>query len=485
MKIKHDGGFLALALFLALAGLCPAVLGQGALTPPGPPAPTMKSLAQIEPRTDVLTLSGNGNNQYLITQSGSYYLTTNIVGVASKNGINIQADYVTLDLNGFNVNGSASGSQAGITVIGQHVGLMIRHGTVSGWAGNGIAANSATDSQFEDLRILTNGTIGLKLGSGNTIARCVVVGNTDDGMDMGANCLVTACTLIANSNGILTGAGCQVSDCRINNNSDAGLMTGDNCRVVNTEALANGDAIVMNQNCTVIGCTAVNNYNTGITIQDGGCIKDSVVTDNGYGTIYSTYGISAGNDSTIIGCTANGNNGDGIDTGTGSTIKDSTADMNYFEGIYAAADSTLIGCTAWTNNYNGFFLGSECSIIHCNACANNGYGIVAGYSCLIKENTTASNSRYVHNGGAGIFTQYSGSRIEGNNSNSDASGIEVQGVENFIIHNTVRQAGLNNYSIVSGNMVGSVVYAASSGAITGSSGGSGLGTSDPDANFSF
>jgi hypothetical protein len=31
----------------------PQLRGQGALTPPGAPAPTMKSLAQIEPRTPV------------------------------------------------------------------------------------------------------------------------------------------------------------------------------------------------------------------------------------------------------------------------------------------------------------------------------------------------------------------------------------------------------------------------------------------------
>src|SRR5580704_2163377 len=99
--------------------------------------------------------------------------------------------------------------------------------------------------------------------------------------------------------------------------------------------------------------------------------------------------------------------------------------MNAYEGFSVLNDCTVIGCTAWTNNYNGFFVISECNVINCNACANNGNGIVAGFSCLIKNNTTASNSRYVQNGGAGIFTQYSGSRIEGNNSNSDANGIEV------------------------------------------------------------
>ncbi|HEX5398710.1 MAG TPA: hypothetical protein VFY06_06650 [Verrucomicrobiae bacterium] len=73
--------------------LLPSAFGQGALTPPGPPAPTMKSLDQIEARTPI-------SAKTTIVQPGSYYLTTNIT-VTSGNGITIAASGVTLDLNGF------------------------------------------------------------------------------------------------------------------------------------------------------------------------------------------------------------------------------------------------------------------------------------------------------------------------------------------------------------------------------------------------
>ena len=46
---------------------------QGALTPPGPPGQTYRTLGQIEPRTPV-TNSG----ALTISSSGSYYLTGNI-----------------------------------------------------------------------------------------------------------------------------------------------------------------------------------------------------------------------------------------------------------------------------------------------------------------------------------------------------------------------------------------------------------------------
>jgi hypothetical protein len=480
--------FRRTAAFLLLSFFHPALstaLAQGGLTPPGAPASTMKTLLQIEPRTDVLTLAGNGNNQYIIIQSGSYYLTTNITGVASKNGINIQADNVRLDLNGFTLYGGVTNSQAGITVTGPHVGLVIRNGAVSGWGGNGITAGTASDSEFEHLRAMTNGNIGMKVGSGNTVANCIAIENNADGIDTGSNCTVSACEANGNDNGISTGANCRIADCEAGGNPSIGFNTGDNCRILQCVAVANADGIAGAQNCSVIGCIAVANYGAGIYTLNGCCIKDSVANTNGYGSLYSSFAIWTGDASTIIGCTANGNFGDGVDAGNGCTIKDSTADLNAYEGFSVYNDCTVIGCTAWTNNYNGFFVVSECNVINCNACANNGNGIVAGYSCLIKDNTTASNSRYVPNGGAGIFTLYSGCRIEGNNSNSDENGIEVEGTENFIIGNTVRDAFTDNYNIYSGNMVGTVVYATTSTAIQGVSGGSGLGTTDPYANFSF
>src|SRR3954462_11790995 len=82
---------------------------QGSLTPPGAPAPTMKRLDEVEPRTNLQASPApagvdttNSNYQFIINQPGSYYLSANL-DVAKTNGIQINAEGVTLNLNGFQI----------------------------------------------------------------------------------------------------------------------------------------------------------------------------------------------------------------------------------------------------------------------------------------------------------------------------------------------------------------------------------------------
>jgi hypothetical protein len=106
---RHISSLAGLAMLVAMINFPPSTFGQGSLTPPGAPAPTMKTLAQIEPRTPISSVP------FTITSPGAYYLTTNLT-VSSGNAISIATNGVTLDLNGFIISSTAA-SAAGYGIF--------------------------------------------------------------------------------------------------------------------------------------------------------------------------------------------------------------------------------------------------------------------------------------------------------------------------------------------------------------------------------
>jgi hypothetical protein len=152
--MKNQFQLAALALLLSFILLPSTLLAQGSLTPPGTPAPTMKSLDQIEARTPISSVP------FTITNSGSYYLTGNlsdglvIVGInaithqpifspslTGTNAITITASGVTLDLNGFTINCSLGSTGAGIQFASGLSDITILNGHIRGGVtnnGNGV-----------------------------------------------------------------------------------------------------------------------------------------------------------------------------------------------------------------------------------------------------------------------------------------------------------------------------------------------------------
>ena len=113
MKTKHQVALLSLLICSAF-NLPRSSFAQGKLEPPGAPAPMFRTLEEVQPRRPIGTSAtpGSTNALFVISQPGSYYLTTNITGVAGKDGIWITASGVTLDLMGFELAGVSNRSSS-------------------------------------------------------------------------------------------------------------------------------------------------------------------------------------------------------------------------------------------------------------------------------------------------------------------------------------------------------------------------------------
>ena len=155
-----------------------SIFAQGSLAPPGAPGASMKSLAQIEPRTPISSLP------FTIGSPGSYYLTQNL-NMTSGDGVTINADGVTLDLNGFTISSTASPNSGSGIVLGGNADvtdITIFNGHIKGevafdgsmYAGpgfnNGISAGAFSFSNVHIRQISVTGCRqgGINVGTGST-----------------------------------------------------------------------------------------------------------------------------------------------------------------------------------------------------------------------------------------------------------------------------------------------------------------------------
>jgi hypothetical protein len=321
-----------------------SAFSQGALTPPGPPAPTMKTLTQVEPRTEVATLSGDSSNLYIINQPGSYYLSGNINGVASKKGISIQADNVTLDLSGFAVIGlGGSVTTNGINIPNTQINITIRNGTVRGWQ-DGIAGSHdllveavhASNNNLDGILVGrgsvvractadSNALRGIEADVGSTIANCAAINNTLAGIRGLSGSTITACGAYFNGAVGIQATAATVTGCAVQGSrtTDIGIQvdvgsTVSNCAVSNADIGING----VDGSVTIVNCMVYNNKGDGISAGNNAYILENNATANGSPS-GGTAGIHiTGNGGRIEGNVCNNNNFDGIwlDNGTNGTV---------------------------------------------------------------------------------------------------------------------------------------------------------------------
>jgi parallel beta-helix repeat protein len=398
------------------------------LTPPGAPGPVMKSLDQVEPRTDVLTLPTGTVARFAITTAGSYYLSSNIVGSAGQPLIEIDASDVTLDLRGFSLigNGAFRGITANTTSGVQRI--RVANGSIVGCTYGidftllGVASNVVV----EDVRLAGFGGAGgdgISAGDGLTVRRCTIAGFYAPG---------GACGIIGSNR-------CVVEDCVVDRTGSYAIYVLSGSLIRNTVATACGFfggnmAIAAGSGSTVVDCTASGNYD----------------------------GITAGAGSSIIHCVARGNSGRGISSYHG-VIENCVCETNW-QGIEAGPGALVADSVAAGNRQSGIWLTSGSTATRCTTAENGSSGIHVDYpGCLVSDNTCRGNNTSNSSFAAGIYINESNNRVDGNHVTGNGfAGIAIATgmVNNLVVRNYASGNGTSNYLGTAGNDFGPITNSA-------------------------
>jgi hypothetical protein len=188
-----------------------------------------------------------------IDHSGSYRLTSDLdvtdatarpggVSAADALAINVTADYVTIDLNGFSIIGPAactgippmvsctptgggSGINDGTANGATHTTVL--NGTVRGMGFAGINLLLGKDVRIERVHVAGNGSLGIAAGDGSTVTGCTSSHNMGGGILVGNACSVTDNLAYANNvSGITANLSCLVAGNTSTSNGVRGLDLG-------------------------------------------------------------------------------------------------------------------------------------------------------------------------------------------------------------------------------------------------------------------
>lgn len=207
MKNKYH--FLALALL------------AGSLLAWAPAADAVDGVTLITQATATAGLPGcanDGSSLITICKAGSYRLSGNLIA-NGLNGIDITADGVALDLNGFTLSQSVSGAGTGIYTTNR--GVSVANGTVSGFStnvslqgsGESVAGVRALDGAI-NINVLTGlvsgsfalgGQNGIAIGEG-VVENTTIQGGSGYGIDFGNGGLAKD-NIFSNAGTCLVGAG--------------------------------------------------------------------------------------------------------------------------------------------------------------------------------------------------------------------------------------------------------------------------------------
>ncbi|MEN1705277.1 MAG: hypothetical protein AAGJ54_07145 [Planctomycetota bacterium] len=326
----------------------------GPLEPPiGAVSDTGPDLFQIEPRTPLSleTTPGDANSIYRIETPGHYYLTGDLkLGGAALNfnAIEVGASDVTIDLNGFRIDGIGAG-RSGVIVDGLLARVTVKNGSVMNFTLNGVRA-SGRMSVVQDVRvsnIVGDQSWGIDVGLGGLVERCTVETVTTYGIETGADSVVRDCRVIfSDVNGISVGAYSRVESSVASVCTTDGFRLGIGASAVDCAARNNGrDGFHAPTLGSITRCVSVSNDRNGFTLDDNGTVRSSVARMNDNGFV----------------------------TGPNARLENNNSDENTSGGYEIEDASIAVGNAARDNGGYGFRVRGRGSNVNRNLSVGHGY----------------------------------------------------------------------------------------------------------------
>ncbi len=318
---------------------------------------------------------------YTISSSGSYIVVDDLSTTQTNtHGITIDADNVTLDLNGHAIIGpgkAAGGYGTGIVVSGAQYNIAVRNGTVRDWQWNGVNAILSENCQFEALRCYNNGIGGIITGACSIVSGNICRANEDYGINVRHGSIASGNTCRENGgNGIFAWNGSTVTGNSSSSNTGDGIHTYEGCTVSGNTCQSNtGDGIQVSSDCRVVDNTCDSNGSGGdgagiLATGSDNRISDNHCTDNDRGLDLD------GADNIVSGNTLIGN------TTPVDAVADNQLDILISELPYSISQPGMYRLTGdltlATQNTNGITIDADNVTLDLNGHALIGPGKAAG-----------------------------------------------------------------------------------------------------------
>jgi len=216
-----------------------------------------------------------------LSQPGSYRLTSNLtVADANTTGIQIMANNVTLDLNGFSIIGPVvcTSSPATCPAVGTGIGIEAQNSLPGRPGPSGVRVFNGT--------VRGMGSSGLLMvGAGSSVERMQVTNNAGAGIIVAGSVLDTSIT----ANGSFGVLAIIVRGCNITDNHGDGIVLDAAGGVANDNiASFNGGHGILSPNGSVTSNTMVRNVRFGISAVCPGVIANNTIVSNTQGSIQQT-----------------------------------------------------------------------------------------------------------------------------------------------------------------------------------------------------